>query len=97
MKYLNVYNAYLDDGHDVYKIIVPAENKKDAASYVSGNGEIIAIKEDVELAIHTDQLINDLNRCGWGQAEIDLIVRTLARNGVDYTTREMLGKAYKGI
>lgn len=38
MKKFTVYNVYLDDGDNVYKIVVPAENEEEAAKYCEGNG-----------------------------------------------------------
>ena len=78
MKKLNVYKVYLDDGRDTYRIIVPAENKKEAIQYVSGNGEVVAVKEDKEIYINTDKLVKDLTSCGWGDDECDLIARVLS-------------------
>lgn len=95
MKHLNIYFAYLDDHKDTYKIVVPAENKKDAEKYVAGNGDIIAIKEDTEYSIHTDRLSEDLQRCGWGRTEIDIICRALEKVGLDYQSRLAAGKARK--
>lgn len=94
MKPLNIYFAYLDDGKDTYKIVVPAENKKEVENYVAGNGEIIAIKEDKEYSIHTDHLADVLRKNGYGQVEIDIIIRTLTRSGVDYDYRKSIGKAW---
>ena len=93
MKKLNVYKVYLDDGCDTYRIIVPAESKKEAKEYVSGNGEIISVREHTEIGIGIEKLINDLTRCGWGNEEIDLIARTLQETRLDYESRKMMGKA----
>ena len=53
MKKLNVYSVYLDDGKDVFRVTVPAASKKDAAEYVRGNGDVVAIKpadlQDIDL------------------------------------------------
>lgn len=45
MKKLTVYDVYLDDGYDAIKVTVPAESKKAAADYTTGNGEVVAIRE----------------------------------------------------
>ena len=83
MKQMNVYKVYIDDDHDVFKVIVPAESEKDALNYVAGNGEVIAVKENKYMWINTNKLANDLQKSGWGCEEIDLIVRTLSRVGFD--------------
>ena len=33
MKKLTVYNVYLDDGSDVFRVTIPAASKKAAAEY----------------------------------------------------------------
>lgn len=84
MKKFNVYNVYLDDGRDVYKIVVPAENEADAVKYCEGNGEIIAIKKNSDLQkINTSALADCLRTTGWKQTEIDVITRTLAMCGLE--------------
>ena len=86
MKKLNVYKVYVEDREDVYKILVPATDVKDAESYVEGNGDIIkTVKADPEkdvTDICIEALANTLSRGGWGQAEIDVITRTLIRVGL---------------
>lgn len=82
MKKLSVFTVYLDDGMSTFKEIIPADSKKDAAAYVSGNGEIIAIREDKEISVDVNRLANDLQKAGWNQAEIDLITRTIIRTGL---------------
>lgn len=84
MKAIKVYYVYLDDGHDALKITVPAESKKDAAAFVSGNGEIIAIKEDPDITIRVDRLADDLRRTGWGEIETDVITRLISLCGLEY-------------
>lgn len=82
MKKLSVFTVYLDDGMSTFKEIIPSDSKKDAAAYVSGNGEIIAIREDKEISVDVNRLANDLQKAGWNQAEIDLITRTFIRTGL---------------
>ena len=43
MKKLTVYNVYLDDGKSAFRVTVPAASKKEAADYVQGNGDVVAI------------------------------------------------------
>lgn len=87
MKTLNIYKVFIEDHTDAYRIVVPAESKKDAMQYCAGNGDIIAIAEFPDMAIHCDRLAEDLRRMAWGQDEINVIIRTLQRVGVDAETR----------
>ena len=75
MKKLNVYSVYLDDGKDVFRVTVPAASKKDAAEYVRGNGDVVAIKPADLQDIDLDALADTLKRAQWGQMEIDIITR----------------------
>ena len=77
MKKLNVYSVYLDDGKDVFRVTVPAASKKDAAEYVRGNGDVVAIKPADLQGIDLDALADTLKRAQWGQMEIDIITRAL--------------------
>lgn len=83
MKKVSIYNVYLDDGHDTYKIVVPAETKKAAIDYVRGNGDIIAVKEDKETYINVDRLVTDLEKCGWTTTETDILQRLIAQTRLD--------------
>ena len=83
MKKLTVYNVYLDDGQSAFRVTVPAASKKDAADYVKGNGEIVAIKPADLQDIDLDCLADTLKRAQWGQEEIDVITRALAACGLD--------------
>ena len=83
MKKLTVYNVYLDDGKSAFRVTVPAASKKDAADYVKGNGEIVAIKPADLQDIDLDCLADTLKRAQWGQEEIDVITRALAACGLD--------------
>ena len=83
MKKLNVYDVYLDDGRDVFKCTIPAENKAAAKRYVTGNGEVVAIKDCALQDIDTNCLADTLRRNGWGQTEIDVIIRTLHACGLE--------------
>ena len=83
MKKLNVYSVYLDDRKDVFRVTVPAASKKDAAEYVRGNGDVVAIKPADLQDIDLDALADTLKRAQWGQMEIDIITRALAACGLD--------------
>lgn len=83
MKKLTVYNVYLDDGKSVFRVTVPAASKKEAADYVQGNGDVVAIKPADLQDIDLDQLADTLKRAQWGQMEIDIITRALAACGLE--------------
>ena len=67
MKNMNVYDLYMDDGHNTFKVTVPAFSKKDAKEYVQGNGEVEAIKPSELQNIDLNCLADTLKRSGWGQ------------------------------
>ena len=83
MKNMNVYDLYMDDGHNTFKVTVPAFSKKDAKEYVQGNGEVVAIKPSELQDIDLNCLADPLKRSGWGQQEIDVITRALAQIGLE--------------
>lgn len=80
---MNVYDLYMDDGHNTFKVTVPAFSKKDAKEYVQGNGEVVAIKPSELQDIDLNCLANTLKRSEWGQQEIDVITRALAQIGLE--------------
>lgn len=86
MKKFTIYNVYVDGGYDdsdVYKIVVPAESKADAAKYCEGTGEIIAVKESQNVQdIDISALADCLRKNEWNKTEIDVIVRALAICGL---------------
>mgnify|MGYP000062808970 CR=1 FL=1 len=75
------YIVYLDDGQNVFKVHIPAENEKEARDFVRGNGEIIACKPSLdrneENPISMDLIMQALQNASFGQMEIDLITRAL--------------------
>lgn len=77
MKKLHKYEAIIDDGQNVYKVHTVAENKKGVESFCAGNGEIIRIKEIPEYLPSAARVREDLRRCGYGEAECDLVYRLL--------------------
>ena len=83
MKNMNVYDLYMDDGHNTFKVTVPAFSKKDAKEYVQGNGEVVAIKPSELQDIDLNCLADTLKRSGWGQKEVDIITRALAQIGLE--------------
>lgn len=77
------YFVYLDDGHSTFKVIVPAKSEKDAREFVSGNGEVIAVKDVTkDFPISASEVSGALQGAGFGKYAIDLILRTLSRTGI---------------
>ena len=70
MKKLTVYNVYLDDGKSVFRVTVPAASKKEAADYVQGNGDVVAINPAPVQGIDLHRLAYDLKSCQWSQTDI---------------------------
>lgn len=83
MKKLNIYDVYLYDGHSTFKCTIPAESITAAQKYVARNGIIITIRHCSLQDIDTNCLADTLRRDGWGQAEIDVITRTLQICGLE--------------
>jgi hypothetical protein len=78
MKALKKYLVYMDDGKDVFRLAIPAENKKAAADYVKGNGEIVKITDVTDrYPISLEYVYKALTSAGFGETETDLITRTL--------------------
>lgn len=77
------YLLYLDDGHNVYKLAIPAKNEKSAKEYVAGNGEVIATKDITDdCYISIDKIAEALIKSSFGEIEIDLITRTLQMTNI---------------
>lgn len=77
------YMVYLDDGETCFKIAVPATNEKKAKEYVSGNGNVIAIRDITEeFPIDLDKVTQALRLASFGNTEIDLITRCLIINKI---------------
>ena len=85
MKKFKVYEIYMDDGRDCFKVIVPAQTKQGAIDYVNGNGEIVHIREsEIIKGIDVDRLADTLLKDGWGRAEVDVITRLISICGLDW-------------
>lgn len=83
MKKFDIYEVYMDDGHDCFKVTVPAQSKQAAIDYVDGNGEVIHVrKSEVLQDIDTECLSNTLSRNGWGDMEIAVITRLIGICGL---------------
>lgn len=84
MTELKKYFVYLDDGtEDVMKLAIPAKSEKDARDYVSGNGEVIAVRDVTDrYPINADLVAKALENAGFGWTEIDLVTRTLQSTNI---------------
>lgn len=82
MKKMDVYDVYMDDGHNTFKVTVPATSVKSAKEYVQGNGDVVAVKPSELQDIDIGFLADTLKRAQWGQQEIDVITRALAQCGL---------------
>lgn len=84
MKKFKVYDVYMDDGHDVFKVVIPAESKQAATKAVSGNGEVVKIRENTLVPdIDCNKLAETLRRNAWGDTEIQVITRVIEAVGLD--------------
>lgn len=78
---IKCYRIIIDGDTNTITEFVPATSEKDAREWIEGNGEIIQCKE-YELPIDTDYLRDVLvgrQNGHFGDAEADIIVRTLRR------------------
>lgn len=81
---MKIYDVYVDDGKDVFKIVIPAESQKKAEQYVMGNGEIIKSRLNPDIQnIDINCLADTLKRNDWGQEEINIITRCLSQCGLE--------------
>ncbi len=77
------YMVYMDDGHNCFKLAVPAIDEKSARDYVSGNGEVICIKNITDdCPISLDKVYDALKVSGFGEFETDFILRTLSQTNI---------------
>jgi len=84
MKNWNVFVIYAEDYKDIYKMIIPAPNRKEAERYVESGGlKIIKVEEKPDLKINTNYLGSFLRREGFDEDGIDVICRTLIMVGLD--------------
>ena len=70
--------VYLDNGHDVFKLAIPAKTESDARQFCAGNGEIVAIKNVTEeFPIDIVKVRRALENAQFGEFEMDFICRAL--------------------
>lgn len=82
-KRMKKYMVYLDDGELVYKLYVPSINEEAAKTYCEGNGDVVAVKDVTEeFKIASEHVSNALKNYGFGETEMELILRTLQITGI---------------
>lgn len=83
MKPLRKYMVYMEDRDSLYKVAVPAINEEAAKKYCEGNGDVVAVKDVTEeFPILADCVAAALKNYGFGETEMDLILRTLQITGM---------------
>ena len=83
MKPLRKYMVYMEDRDSLYKVAVPAINEEAAKKYCEGNGDVVAVKDVTEeFPILADCVAAALKNYGFGETEMDLILRTLQSVGM---------------
>ena len=74
------YLVYMDDGHNCFKLAIPADSVKAAKKYVAGNGEIIKVTDVTEdYPISVEKVGEALLKAGFGEYETDFITRALTQ------------------
>lgn len=80
---MKIFKVYLDDGRDVFKIRIPAFDEKQAIAYCEGNGEIVAIKEEIEFpGVSNEWLQDKLSQTDMTPEEQCLIDRIIRNCGL---------------
>ena len=84
MKKWKVYKVYAEDYKDVYRMIIPAPNKKEAEYYASSGGlNIVKTTEVEDLKINTEWLCSFLTKEGFDTDGIDVICRAINMIGLN--------------
>ena len=82
---VKLYKVIFEDRDNVYREYIPAQNVKEAAAYVAGNGDIVATQEVTEdFPISLDKLRDALAAAQFGAVEQDLIIRMLQKYDNSY-------------
>jgi hypothetical protein len=82
MKKMTIYEVYLEDADNCYKLTIPATSENEALAYVEGNGEVITIKKAKNQKINIDYISDVLKKSEVNQTEIDIISRCLIQCGL---------------
>ena len=83
---MRIFTVYLESfarDKDVFKTLIPAETEEAAIEQVSGNGEIIAIKDTTtDHRFDTPELWMILEKAGYDESKIQLLDRLLENLGL---------------
>ena len=82
---MKLYECIVDDGKDVFKTLTASKSKKELLSVYGGNGsfeKITDVTKDYFTNESPDKLTSDLQKCGWGKGEVELI-RALLEEHID--------------
>lgn len=74
-----VWKAILDDPVQPIRVIVPASSRSEAMQYLHGLGEVLYLKPCPDVWIDGQKLSNALLISGFGEDEVDVIVRSLTQ------------------
>ena len=78
MKRWKVFKIYAEDSVDVYRMIVPAPNKKEAENFIHNCGlDIVKITEMENFYLNTNMIVSILEREGFNKDECDVIMRLI--------------------
>ena len=73
-----IYKVIFEDCNGVYREYIPADNVKQLKEQWGGNGDIVSIQDITEdTPIYLETLRVTLIKAGYGEMEIDIIIRTL--------------------
>ena len=82
---MKIFNVYLDDGRNVFKVRVPAFDEKQAIDYCDGDGEVIAVAEETEFPyVLCSWLAEQLTKTDMNADEQLLITRIVENCGLGY-------------
>ena len=82
---MRLYECIVDDGQNVFKTLTASKSKKELLSVYGGNGsfeKITDVTKDYFTNESSDKLVSDLQKCGWGKGEFELI-RALLEEHID--------------
>ena len=82
---MKIFNVYLDDGRNVFKVRVPAFDEKQAIDYCDEGGEVIAVSEETEFPyVLCSWLAEQLKKTDMNADEQLLITRIVENCGLGY-------------
>lgn len=82
---MKIFNVYIDDGQNVFKIRVPAFDEKQAIDYCNGNGGVVAVREEIEFPyVYCNWLAEQLQKTDMTADEQLLITSIVENCGLGY-------------